>query len=208
MGTLCFNVIARLALMLALTAAADVTHALGQSETTRSTAAADSPFASSRWPSVDAGGPQGWGPVQLVIFKSKRSLALYRAGNFEREVRIVLGLQPSGRKRHANDARTPEGLYHVTSKLPHQRWQVFLELDYPNEKDRHRYEEDVRAGRIPDEDGRPFAIGDSIGIHGNDRPAEQEAGVDWTKGCIALKAADIAAVAAIVPVGTPVWIVE
>lgn len=151
---------------------------------------------------------QPWGPVQVVIYKSKRSMAIYRAGNFDKEYRVVLGLQPAGRKRHASDARTPEGLYHVVAKRRHPRWQYFLALDYPNAADKVAYEEQVRAGKIPDENGTPFGIGSEIGIHGNDRAAQQQAGADWTKGCVALTAADISEVAAVVPVGTPVWIVE
>lgn len=152
--------------------------------------------------------PVPWGPAQIVIYKSKRTLALYRNGDFEKEFRVSLGLQPMGRKRHADDARTPEGLYRVVGKRRHPRWQHFLAIDYPNATDRRRYEEAVRDGRIPDDGGSPFAIGDAVGIHGNDRPGDQEKGLDWTKGCVAMKAADIAELAARVPVGTPVWIVE
>lgn len=149
-----------------------------------------------------------WGPVQIVVYKARRSLALYRFGNFYREYPVVLGMNPEGRKRHAHDARTPEGLYHVVKKRPHERWQYFLDLDYPNDKDRRIYTEEKSAGRIPDEDGSPFAIGGSIGIHGNDRADQQAAGIDWTKGCIALEPADIAEIEALTPVGTPVWIVR
>lgn len=149
-----------------------------------------------------------WGDVQLVVYKSRRTLALYRGGDFRKEFRIVLGLQPQGRKRHANDARTPEGLYHVTAKHRHDRWQWFLSLDYPNDTDRREYERAVKHGRIPDEHGVPFAIGGSVGIHGNDRAEVQDKGIDWTKGCIAMTPADIAELARETPVGTPVWIVE
>lgn len=152
--------------------------------------------------------PAKWGPVQIVVYKARRSLALYRFGNFYREYPVVLGMNPEGRKRHAHDARTPEGLYHVVKKRPHERWQYFLDLDYPNDKDRRIYTEEKGAGRIPDEDGSPFAIGGSIGIHGNDRADQQAAGIDWTKGCVALEPADIAEIEALTPVGTPVWIVR
>ncbi|MFN2425415.1 MAG: murein L,D-transpeptidase family protein [Candidatus Binatia bacterium] len=149
-----------------------------------------------------------WEPVQLVVYKSKRALALYRFGNFEREYRVVLGLAATGRKRHEDDARTPEGLYRVVGKRTHDRWQHFLALDYPNVADRKTYQAELLRGTIPDDNGKPFGIGHSIGIHGNDRPSQQKQGIDWTKGCIALDAADIAVLAAEVPVGTAVWIVE
>jgi murein L,D-transpeptidase YafK len=151
---------------------------------------------------------EAWKGVEIVVYKSKRLLAVYRDGNFEKEFRVVLGLVPEGRKRFASDARTPEGLYHVTASRPHAKWQRFLALDYPNAEDRRRYATDVAHGRIPDLGGKPFDIGGDIGIHGNDREKEQAAGLDWTKGCIALAAGDIEAVAAMAPPGTPVWIVE
>jgi lipoprotein-anchoring transpeptidase ErfK/SrfK len=156
----------------------------------------------------DAVPRESWRGIQVVVYKAKRLLAVYRDGVFQREFRVVLGLVPAGRKRHANDARTPEGLYRITGSRRHDKWQHFLALDYPTAIDRERYELDVLRGAIPDDDGKPFGIGGDIGIHGNDREKDQQAGVDWTKGCIALSAADIEEVAASVPVGTPVWIVE
>ncbi len=149
-----------------------------------------------------------WSGVQVVVYKSARVLAVYREGVFEREYPVVLGLVPAGRKRHANDARTPEGLYHVTGKRRHDKWQHFLALDYPNPQDRERYDAAVRRGTIPDDGRKLFGIGGDIGIHGNDREMEQRAGVDWTKGCIALSAADIEQVSSLLPVGAEVWIVE
>lgn len=161
--------------------------------------------------SPDAGASSGdstWGPAQIVVYKSKRSLALYRRGQFYREYAVVLGGNPLGRKRFAHDARTPEGRYRIVSRRPHQRWQYFLAIDYPNGEDRRIYQEELDQGRIPDEDGTPFSIGSGIGIHGSDKPDAQAAGRDWTKGCVAMEAGDIAEIYALVPVGSPVWIVE
>lgn len=211
MGTPSFNVAAVL-LLLALAGSGSVAHAAAESsESEWKQGGADSrPARGGASARAEAAGETAtvWSPVQIVVYKSRRSLALYRAGTFEIEYPVVLGLAPVGRKRHAHDARTPEGLYRVVGKRAHDRWQYFLALDYPNANDRRSYGEELRGGTIPDEDGEPFGIGDAIGIHGNDRPAEQAAGVDWTKGCIALKAADIAELVPKVPVGAPVWIVE
>jgi murein L,D-transpeptidase YafK len=181
------------------TSAAEAAHATPATTPTDATAAAVS---FTRAPQAEP-----WGPVQLVVYKSSRRLALYRDGSFEREFTVVLGMQPEGRKRHAHDARTPEGLYRVIGKSRHPRWQHFVALDYPNGKDREAYAAEVRAGRVPLEHEAPFGIGGEIGIHGNDRPDEQARGVDWTKGCVAMREQDIAAVAEAVGVGTPVWIV-
>ena len=212
MSTPSFNVTPRLVLLFALADIGSATSAFAQSAaaappSSGSQVTARPPLAE---PRIDAeiASATAWGPVQVVIYKSKRSLALYHSGSFDKEYPVVLGLVPKGRKRHANDARTPEGLYRVVGKRAHDRWQYFLALDYPNAEDRKHYEEELGDGTIPDEDGKPFGIGDSIGIHGNDRAADQASGVDWTKGCIALTAKDVAEIAAKVPVGTPVWIVE
>jgi murein L,D-transpeptidase YafK len=202
-----FNVPARLVVLLALAAAATRTGAHAQATERESGARAVRP-ALEQARTASSAGPTAWEPVQLVIYKSERTLALYRSGSFEKQYPVVLGLAATGRKRHENDARTPEGLYRVVGKRAHDRWQYFLALDYPNAADRKSYQSELLRGSIPDDDGEPFGIGHSIGIHGNDRESEQRQGVDWTKGCIALDAADIAALAAEVTVGTAVWIVE
>jgi len=149
-----------------------------------------------------------WGPLQVVVFKGRRMLAVYRHGILEREYPIVLGIKPDGRKRFAFDARTPEGKYRITDKRPHERWQYFLAIDYPNDSDKAVYAQELARGIIPDVGGKPLDIGSGLGIHGNDRPQEQAAGIDWTKGCVAMSRDDIAALYAIVEVGTPVWLVE
>lgn len=209
MRTLPFNALARATALALAIVAADAARSSAERHAGANQPAADSqriPVASAIAPkNAD---PEPWGNTQIVVYKSKRTLALYRGGDFEKEFPVVLGLQPEGRKRHANDARTPEGSYRVVGKRRHDRWQWFLAIDYPNRADRRAYEEAVRAGRIPDEDGAPFAIGGEVGIHGNDRAAQQDNGSDWTKGCVAMKAADVAELAARTPVGTPVWIVE
>lgn len=207
MRTPSFNATGRAVLVLILLAAGDAARSLAD-EASHAKDAVDrttqAPMAATRVaPSASARGP-----VQIVVYKSTRTLALYRSGDFEKEFPVVLGLQPDGRKRHSDDARTPEGLYHVVGKRRHPRWQWFLAIDYPNPDDRRAYNAAVRAGRIPDEDGAPFSIGGSVGIHGNDRLQVQASGLDWTKGCVAMMAEDIAELAAKAPVGTPVWIVE
>ena len=149
-----------------------------------------------------------WGPKQVVVYKADRSLALFRHGKFDKRFPVVLGREPVGAKRWQHDARTPEGYYHVTEKRPHERWQTFIEIDYPNRWDRKRYRELVEAGRVPVIDGERLGIGGDLGIHGSDRPDEQAAGTDWTLGCVSMRPEDIAELAEFVDVGTPVWIVE
>jgi hypothetical protein len=151
---------------------------------------------------------QDWGPIQLVLYKSRRTLLAYKKGVFYKQYPVVLGFKPQGRKRFAHDARTPEGYYRIIDKRPHERWRYFLAIDYPNERDRLIYQSEVQAGLIPTENGRPFSIGSGLGIHGTDKPDKQAAGIDWTKGCIAMDNDDVQEIYDLVQVGTPIWLLE
>ncbi len=142
----------------------------------------------------------------LVVWKSRRTLEVYRDGVLLESYPVVFGLQPSGPKRFEGDMRTPEGLYHVTGKRRHPRWRYFIALDYPNDADRAAYRLALRDGRIPVIDNRALSIGGGIGIHGTDHLREQREGVDWTKGCIALSNRDITRLVELVERGTPVLI--
>jgi len=73
-----------------------------------------------------------------------------------------------------------------------------LEINYPNDGDLLRFEDDKKSGRLP----RNAEIGGSIQIHGGGgRKA------DWTNGCIALKNGDMDLVFEWARLGTPVTIV-
>jgi murein L,D-transpeptidase YafK len=152
--------------------------------------------------------PDTWGAVQLVLYKSKRTLLLYRYGEFVKQYPVLLGFKPEGRKRHQYDAKTPEGYYHIIHKRPHERWGYFLSINYPNRRDQIIYAAERESGLIPKDRGKTLPIGFGLGIHGNDKPEKQSRGVDWTKGCIAMENTDIDEIYAIVEVGTPIWLLE
>ena len=92
----------------------------------------------------------------------------------------------------------------MTEKRIHGRWSYFIEIDYPNEDDRHAFELEAAAGRIPLFAQQLPRLGGRVGIHGNDRPGDQASGRDWTKGCIAMRNEDVAVLYDLVDVGTPV----
>lgn len=140
----------------------------------------------------------------VVVTKHSRSLVVLRRGALLRSFPIVLGMRPVGAKRYEGDLRTPEGTYRVTDKRAHSRWRFFIEIDYPNSADETAYRTEVSAGKIPLFANRLPGVGGNVGIHGSDRPAEQAAGTDWTKGCIALSNEDVEFVYDAVAVGTPV----
>jgi murein L,D-transpeptidase YafK len=142
--------------------------------------------------------------VAVIVTKHTRRLELYRRGGLVGAFPVVLGARPEGPKRYEGDMRTPEGVYRVTGKRVHGRWSYFIEIDYPNEADRVAYEAEAAEGRIPLFARQLPGLGGLVGIHGNDRPRDQAAGHDWTKGCIAMRNEDVAVLYDLVDVGTPV----
>ena len=144
--------------------------------------------------------------LALVIHKSQQTLSVYERGIIVQQFDAVVGQRSSGDKLYEGDLRTPEGLYRIDRKREHGRWKYFLDLDYPNGADRRRYQRNLDEGRIPKIRGRSLPIGGGIGIHGTDRPGEQNRRRNWTKGCIALANDDIAEIHSLVKVGTPVLV--
>jgi murein L,D-transpeptidase YafK len=110
-----------------------------------------------------------------------------------------------GQKQVEGDRVTPMGAYTITGKYP-SRWHTYLSLSYPTEEDKRRFAELVSRGLVDARRGP----GSAIAIHG--RRADQRDKVhkerDWTLGCMALDNDEIDEVAALSPVGTPVFIEE
>lgn len=104
------------------------------------------------------------------------------------------------KKLFAGDAATPEGKYKVVrARHTGSSFYKALSLDYPNEHDRKRFEENKRRGII----SHKARIGGNIEIHG-----EGGKNRDWTEGCVALTNADMDHIMKYVSVGTPVTIVR
>lgn len=145
-------------------------------------------------------------PLALVVHKSRQTLSVYRNGTMTQQYAAVFGQKNHGSKLYEGDLRTPEGLYRIVDKRRHARWHYFLQLDYPNDHDRERYNANLRDGRIPAIRGKTLDIGGDIGIHGSDHPTKQRNQTNWTHGCIALTNDDIDAVSKLVKIGTPVLV--
>ena len=144
----------------------------------------------------------------IIIRKQERTLTVYRRTVETKVYPIVLGIASYGPKVYQGDLRTPEGVYRIASKHPHARWSRFMLLSYPNEQDRERYAMALSEGRVPIIDGHAPGIGSAVGIHGTDREDSNVKGNDWTFGCISLLNPHIAELYDLVPIGTPVLIVE
>jgi murein L,D-transpeptidase YafK len=120
----------------------------------------------------------------------------------------VLGNSSYGAKVYQGDLRTPEGVYRISTKRPHARWSRFMFLSYANAEDRDRNAIALSVGRVPMIDGHAPGIGGAGGIHGTDREDSNVRGDDWTWGCVSLMNQHIAELYDLIPIGTPVLILQ
>jgi murein L,D-transpeptidase YafK len=120
---------------------------------------------------------------------------------------VVLG-RAKGRKVFEGDRRTPSGLYEITWKRPHPKYDRFMLLSYPNERDRANYLQALQRGEVPriDKEGHARGLGGSVGIHGSDKEDLNRVGINWTYGCVSLSNQDIEDLYALVGPGAVVLI--
>ncbi|HIC91974.1 MAG TPA: murein L,D-transpeptidase [Syntrophaceae bacterium] len=144
--------------------------------------------------------------ASMVIVKSKYRLFFYLDGKYIKTYPIVLGKNPNGPKLYEGDNCTPEGIYRVKAKFDHERWSKFILLDYPNQEDLMRYGMALKRGEIPEKNGGYASIGGGVGIHGTPSRALNQAGKNWTSGCISLLNEDINEIFPYVKKGTVVYI--
>ncbi len=146
--------------------------------------------------------------MRIEIIKHLRQLTvLDDSGSAVFCCRTALGFCPEGNKERAGDGRTPEGEYYICLRRENGKFGPSLGLSYPSSADalRLRAEEDLLEyiRQCEREQKRPpwgTALGGEICIHGGG------SGRDWTAGCIALEAEDIAQVYALCREGDPVRI--
>ena len=148
--------------------------------------------------------PMNW---SVTIFKKHHQLIVYYKSRLFKSYHAVFGrsFEP-GTKLWEGDRRTPEGVYAIIEKHPSRRWDWFLTLNYPNELDRHRYEQMRDGGEVPREDGHPVGVGGRIGIHGTDEPELNRGDINWTTGCISVDDRDVEELTRLLPKGTLVII--
>lgn len=135
---------------------------------------------------------------RILIEKGARRLTLISQGEPLKSYRIALGGNPVGPKERQGDNKTPEGIYSIEGRNRDSKYHLSLRISYPNEKDRARAKE---LGVPP---------GGDIMIHGikNEMSwvGEAHAGIDWTKGCVAVTDEEIEEIARVAPDGTAVEI--
>jgi L,D-peptidoglycan transpeptidase YkuD (ErfK/YbiS/YcfS/YnhG family) len=136
----------------------------------------------------------------IIVDKYSRKCLVYYSGVKKYEYEVELGKNWVGDKKIKGDHATPEGMYRIVKKFDSNKTKYFkaLLLDYPNDRDKAEFRQEVASGELP-----PSArIGGLIEIHGNGGK-----GVDWTEGCIALADPEMAVIFKIAREGTPVTIV-
>ncbi|MHA4808232.1 L,D-transpeptidase family protein [Flavitalea flava] len=144
------------------------------------------------------------GEVSILIIKSTYELQVFDKDGWYATYPVVFGNKSLEDKMIQGDRKTPEGVYHIISKRPHEKWDKIMDLDYPTPPDLAKFNERKAKGVIP----KTAKIGNGIAIHGT-WPHDDNA-VDayqnWTNGCVSLKCEDMDEVYSIAPVGTRVTI--
>lgn len=142
--------------------------------------------------------------IWLMINKSNYCVQIYYKKRLVKGYKAVFGPDPKLNKCMEGDRCTPEGWYKIADKRPSNKYNKFLLLNYPNEKNQEQFNKLKELGKIP----KTARIGGDVGIHGIWPRGDDmiEMGIGWTDGCIALKNDDVDDLYKWVRVGTRVYI--
>ena len=144
------------------------------------------------------------GEITIVVVKSDYELKVYDKDGWYATYPVVFGSKSLDDKMMEGDRKTPEGVYHIASKRPHEKWDKMMVIDFPTKTDLEKFKERKAKGLIP----KNAKIGGGIAIHGT--WPHDDLAVDlyqnWTNGCIALKNDDVDELFEMAPIGTEVTI--
>ena len=144
------------------------------------------------------------GEVYIEVVKSNYELKVFDQDGWFATYPVVFGNKSLDDKMMAGDRKTPEGVYHIVSKKPHQKWDKMMLIDFPTKADYEKFNQRKMEGLIP----KNAQIGGGIAIHGT--WPHDDIAVDlyqnWTNGCISLKNEDVDELYNIIQVGTRVTI--
>jgi outer membrane protein assembly factor BamD (BamD/ComL family) len=135
---------------------------------------------------------------KVLIEKKERRLTLLSKDEVIKTYKIALGGDPIGPKERQGDNKTPEGTYIIDSRNSNSGYHLSLHISYPNEKDKMRAKE---LGVLPGGDIMIHGIKNGLAWAG-----ALHAGIDWTKGCIAVTDEEMEEIYKLVPNGTIVEI--
>ena len=149
--------------------------------------------------------------ARVVVYKKNRTAELYSGTKLTKRYKIALGDQPVGDKERKRDEKTPEGTFHICTRLNRSTYHLFMGLNYPLAEDAKR---GLKAGLISKTEGQEIIraeqkqaapswrtqLGGAIGLHGGGTE------LDWTDGCISFSNEDIEELWAATKYWTPVEI--
>jgi len=135
---------------------------------------------------------------RVIVEKAARRLTIYRTGVPLKTYHVALGRAPVGPKASEGDHRTPEGDYHIDTRLRESTFHRALHVSYPRP-------EDIAAAAKAD-----VSPGGAIMVHGIRNGlgwlGRAHTWADWTSGCIAVTNPEIEELWRTVPNGTPITI--
>lgn len=144
------------------------------------------------------------GKPYIIIDKSDYELRVYDNDGWYATYPVVFGSKSLDDKMTEGDRKTPEGVYKIASKRPHEKWDKMMLIDYPTRADYDKFNQRKAQGLVP----KNAKIGGGIGIHGTWQ--RDDMAVDyfqnWTNGCISLKNEEVDELYKIIPIGTSVTI--
>lgn len=142
------------------------------------------------------GAAKGDSADYVFVDKARRMIHLFQEGLLIKSYRIGLGNTPVGAKQKAGDGKTPEGSYIIDSRNSGSNYHLALHISYPNQ-------EDLDLAR-----SKGIDPGGAIMVHGLPNEKWKKAFIrhpsDWTKGCVAVKDAEIEEIWDMVSIGTPI----
>lgn len=143
-------------------------------------------------------------PMYIVVDKKKYELSVYDAKGWFATYPVVFGNNSLDDKKMEGDRKTPEGQFKINQKRPHEKWDRYMGIDYPNQESLAKFNMRKQRGEVPSW-AKP---GGGIGIHGTwpDDDYVVDHFRNWTNGCISLKRHDVEDLYSYIPVGTPVYI--
>ena len=159
----------------------------------------------------------------IKVKNSERVLIVRDGSTVKRTFRVALGRGGRGDKQRTGDNKTPIGTYRIIGVNDRSQFDMFLRLNYPNVKDafyglkdaritRTQFNRIVGALRRNQMPPQNTELGGSIGIHGIGEETVEKVQIheslDWTRGCIALRNADLHELRPYLDIGTRVVIHE
>ncbi|MBK8144171.1 MAG: L,D-transpeptidase [Bacteroidetes bacterium] len=137
--------------------------------------------------------------ITLKVIKAKYRLQVYYKGKLLTMYKSVFGPNHLLQKQQEGDRRTPEGTFTILDIKKHDKWDLFMLLDYPNKESYCNFEICKSNREIPES----ARIGGSVGIHGIWPKGDNVIDLkhNWTDGCVALKNKDIEELSKIIKPG-------